>query len=786
MTDTQPFNPDTYEDSFDLRKWAGKILINWYWFAISVAIFGAGAYFFTRYSVPHFQVSASLLLQDQKGSGSTQLFQGMDLFGQQRNISNEIAMLKSWTLARRALVEINFETTYMVIGRWTERELYENIPFKVTTGPNPQNMAGMKIGITVLSDTEYQLEIGGGYNINVKQQFNQPYQHGDLNFIISRNPNFNQKALPAFLRTNKYYFVVNNIDALAYSYQSRLGVGLDDKASSLLTLTMQGPDGFQAVDYLNTLMKEYIKSSLELKNLTAANTVKFIDDQLLIIVDTLRRAEQSLQDFRSHNQVINISAEGSVIMSDVNRLAEEKALSDMQMQYYEYLLTYLKSEGNFTNIMAPSTMGITDPMFSSLMNNLIQLSTQRATLEYSAKENNQALIKVNLLIKNNRETLIEILRNIMQNAKLKETDLNHRISQVDSRIQELPITERQLANITRKFELQNSIYTFLLQRRAEAGITQASNVPDQRVIDEARWDAVYRISPKNHKNYIMGLLLGLVFPLVIIFLKEILNFTVQEKGDVEKVTDVPILGTVGHNRHEDLLPVINYSRSSVAESFRAIRTNLQFSLYDDGRKVVMITSSTSGEGKSFMAMNLAGIFSVTGKKVVVVALDLRKPTAHKYFDITNNQGVSTYLIGKSSIDQILIPTDIPNLSVVPSGPVPPNPVELLELPRFAQLIAELRDAFDIIILDTPPVALVTDAMLVSKYADTTLYVVRQRFTQKTSLSFLKDIQKREHMKKLTIVINDVIVPRYYGYKYGYGYGYGYGKKYGSGYYSEEK
>jgi capsular exopolysaccharide synthesis family protein len=534
------------------------------------------------------------------------------------------------------------------------------------------------------------------------------------------------------------------------------------------------------------MMKEYIQSSLELKNQTAANTVAFIDDQLSGLVDTLKRAEQSLQDFRSRNQVINISAEGTAIISEIDRLAQEKALIDIQVQYYEYLLGYLRSNDNFANIMAPSTMGISDQMLTSLISTLVQLSNEKTSLEYSARENNPALVKVNLMIKANRETLTENVKNIVQNARLQQTDVNRRVSRLNGRIQELPATERQLATITRKFELQNSIYTFLLQRRAEAGITQAANVPDQMVVDPARVDAVRLVAPRSLVNLAIGLLLGAFFPLLILILKDFFNHMVEEKADVEHLTDVPIIGTVGHNKRDHMIPSIVYPRSSIAESFRAVRTNLQFSLFGEGQKVVMITSSTSGEGKSFVALNLAAIFSVSDKKAVVVGLDLRKPAMQKYTDIPNKEGVSTYIIGRSTLESIINTTEYPGLSVITSGPVPPNPAELFETKQFAQLIKELRERYDYVILDTPPVALVTDAMLIGQHADATIYVVRQKLTHRSALTFVNEMKNKQQIKHLTILINDVIVPKYYGYKYGYGYGYGYGKGYGSGYYTDDK
>ncbi len=785
MNDNSLPTPERIEESIDLRKWAGRILANWYWFAISVFLIGTAAWLYTRYSVPRYHVTASLLVKDDKNqAGTLQLFQDMDLFGSQKNIQNEIGILRSWTLARRTLGQLNLETTYVAVGRWTERTLYGNIPFRVTVGPEAQRMTGVRIGITILNDNEFQLDIEEPYNISAKLPFNQPYQNGEFNFIISRNPNFRTEYLPRFLRTNKFYFMLNDLDRLAYGTQASLSVSQTDKMSSMLLLSMQGPNPRLITDYLNTLMREYIQSSLELKNQTAANTVKFIDDQLAGIKDTLRFAEQTLQDFRSRNKVINISAEGTAIIGEFDRLTQEKALTDMQVKYYEYLLDYLKSNDNFANIMAPSTMGINDQMLTSLINTLVQLSNEKTSYEYTARENNPALVKVKLQIKNNQETLTENVKNIVENAKLKQIDVNARLGRLNQRIQNLPATERQLANITRQFDLSNSIYTFLLQRRAEAGITQASNVPDQMVIDEARSESVAQVAPKRTQNYAIGLLVGLLLPLIVIILKDFFNFTVEERSDVERHSQIPITGTVGHNRHKDMMPVVSFPRSSISESFRAIRTNLQFAISEGERKVIMITSSTSAEGKSFLAMNLAGIFSVTGKQVVVVGLDLRKPAMQKYMGVEGQIGVSTYIINRNTLDEILVPSDYPGLTILPAGPVPPNPAELLERPEFGKLIGELRKRFDVVILDTPPIALVTDAMLIAKHVDATLYVVRQKFTRKSALAFLNELATRPHVKNLSVVINDVVVPKYYGYKYGYGYGYG--KGYGSGYYTDDK
>lgn len=786
MNNLPPLNNPEELSNQDIQKYLAKALSNWYWFVLSVLVFGAAAYLLTRFTEPNYRVSATLVVNtDRQAVGAEALFSNIDMFGNQQNIQNEIGMLTSWSMARRALNAVDFEVSYWATDRLGNRHLYNNLPFRVTLGPITAPYTGKPFTITVLNDSIYEIE-SEAFGIKGRQKFNQTYQHKDLLFILSHNPDFDIESLPTHLRKNRYCFVINNLDHLARSYSSRLEVELTNRESSMLTLSIEDPVRQRGVDYINALMDEYIESDLDEKNRTATNTVRFIDDQLMGIVDTLRMAEQSLQEFRSRNQVIDISVEGSNILNQIDQLSQEKALADLQVEYSEYLMNYLNQNSDFQNVMAPSTMGINDATLTALISRLVELSNEKTSMEYSAKINNPALERLNMQIKANMETLQENVRNILENAKLKQNEVNRRIYRLNRRISDLPETERQLLNYQRKFTLQESIYNYLMQRRAEAAISQASNVPDQLIVDRARTDMATQISPKTKINYAIGLLFGLFLPFGIILLKDWLNNTVNEKTDVERRTQVPIFGTVGHNKRKEMIVSLTYPRSSIAESFRALRTNLQFSLHELDSKVAMITSSTSGEGKTFIALNLAGIYSVAGKRTVVVGLDLRKPTLQKYMNLNNKVGVSTYIIGKNSLEEIVHQTKYPNLDLITSGPVPPNPAELFGTEAFKRFIEELRQTYDMVILDTPPVALVTDAMLIAQHADTSLFIIRQKYTHVAALNFVNDMAEKEHVKKLSIVINDVVVPRYYGYRYGYGYGYGYGRGYGSGYYIDDK
>lgn len=597
MPDTpRPFSPIPADESFDLRKWIGKIIFNWYWFALSLLIFGGGAYMITKYTERIYRVQAKIMVNQPQNAAQNFVLQDFGIIQPTNRITDEIQLLKSWTLNRRVLDNVNFNISYRAIGRFTDRHLYDNIPFRVTVGLDKELMTGIPVTIKILDESTYEAEIeAGGESITMAGRFNEAFNYKNFSFILSPNPNFNINRIPRLDRTGKYQFMVNNLDGMAYSLVSKLDVSQADANGSVLVLTSTGANPRQEVDFLNALIREYIQSSLDLKNQTARNTIRFIDDQLTGVTDTLRIAERVLRDFRSENKLIDISSEGQAMMDQLRGLSQEKALVDMKVTYYEYLLDYLENNENYATVMAPGTMGISDPTLTTLIAKLVDLSNQKTSLEYSAKENFPAINKIKLEITANQEILVETVKNILNTVKTNQLDVDRRISRANQDIADLPETERQLLNIQRRFQFQEQIYTYLMQRRTEAGIAQASNLPDQRVIDEARTDSAARISPKSSRNYSTGILLGLIIPLIILILMDFMKVTIEEKSDVEKHTTAPIIGVIGHNKYATVLPAIEYPRSSIAESFRAVRTNLQFSLYGEGKQVIMITSATAGK-----------------------------------------------------------------------------------------------------------------------------------------------------------------------------------------------
>ena len=379
---------------------------------------------------------------------------------------------------------------------------------------------------------------------------------------------------------------------------------------------------------------------------------------------------------------------------------------------------------------------------------------------------------------------MENIRNGKESLNLAIADINESISAIDEEMTKLPGTERMLIKIQRKFDLNNSVYRYLLEKRAEAGIAMASTVSKNRIIDKASTFNSSVIKPKKKQNNAMAIIFGLIIPGIFILLLDYFNNKIIDKHDVEKRTKATIIGYISHNVNKNEIPVISKPGSTLAESFRSVRTSLKYYTRDSESFIVSITSTISSEGKTFISVNLASIVALLGKKVLIVGLDLRKPKIHRVFNIDNTEGLSTYLCGNSQYNDIIKETSVKNLYCTPSGEIPPNPAELIESEKMKMFFEKVRKDFDFIILDTPPIAVVTDAMLLTRFVDMNIFVVRQRYTSKNTLDLIDELYHGGKFKNLAIIINDINLSGYYGYGLRYGYSIGSGYNYGYNYYSQ--
>ncbi len=786
-------NKVQYEENIDIRHYLIKILANWPLFIISLVIAYAIAYLINRYNEPIYGVSSTLLINEDKKSASEALLPALDKFYSRRNVENEMSILKSYTIAHRTLSELDFTITYYTVGRVRESVLYKSCFFNVKLDSTNANRKNHPVYITVIDENKYLLEINSQYNIKKILQFGEPFKHPDFNFTIFLNKDYYRKNPPEF-KNMKIAFVVNDLNSLTNRYVNKLSVSNSEKKGTILTLSTYGPNPKQEADYLNKLSEVYIMMGLEEKNRASTNAIEYIDTILSTISDSLKLAELKLQKFRLENPTVMYDlntqssqglqgTQGSPVYDRLKSLQSDKAIAEMQLKYCYYLKNYIESKNNYNDIVAPSMIGINEPVLSSVVNDLIQIYDQKASLSYSAQNDNPSINIINLRIQKALEAIKENINQSINTTNLNLKNIENNLLKEEIKLQQLPITEQQLLSIQRVFDINNNIYTFLLQKRAEAGIAKASNMPDNKVIDVAMPENAYQISPRRTKNYMTAILIGGIIPLIIIILTEYFNTTITDLREFEKLKHCNVIGTIGHNDLFSELPVFENPKSSLSESFRSLRTNLQYLLVDKDEKVIMVTSAISGEGKTFCAVNIATILALSDKKTIIVGLDLRKPKIHKLLNLPNDKGISTYLINKSEKEEIIFATNIKNLYALTSGPIPPNPAELLETEKMETLIKELKKEYDYIIIDTPPITIVTDAFLASKFVNTTILVIRQNLSSKNVLYLADDISEKGNLKKLNILINDIKIPSYYGYSYKYGYRYGYGYGYGYSYYN---
>jgi capsular exopolysaccharide synthesis family protein len=774
------------EESVDIRKFLFKIIHHWYWFALSISVTYSIAYLVNRYKEPEYSVSGTLIINDEKKSTAELVINAMDRYSARKNIDNEIAILKSYKMAQKAIMDLkDFEISYYIMGRMRKPMLYKTAPFKVIIDTLSNNLKGYPVNISILNKYEYKIEIDGNLNIDKVQRFGVPYKTDNFNFTVVLKDN---GYIPS--ETSQYFFVINDMNSLVNLYRSKLNITTNDKRGTVLTLSTTGFVPQMEADYLNKLMEVYIRAGLDEKNQTSINTINFIDNQLGMVVDSLHKAEDKLQNFRLANKIVDISEEGKAIMDKLEKVQSEKVTVEMQLRYFKYLQNYIEKKKDFREAIAPAIMGVEDPLLNSLVADLAKLFSDRTVLAQNAQENFPGLSMIDSQIETRLNALKENMREAINTTNLSLSEVNNRQAEVEAEIQRLPLTERHLLNIQRDFNLNDQIYNFLLQRRADAAIAKASNVADNKVLDAASALNSSQITPRTARNNMIAYILGILIPLSILLIIEFFNERIVEPKDIEKATKVPIFGSIGHNEKMSDLPVADNPKSAIAESFRALRTNLQYVMRSDDQKIICISSTISGEGKTFCSVNLASIIAQSNKKTLLMSLDLRKPKIHRIFNIDNEKGISTFLIGKTTYEETIFQTNINNLYIATSGPIPPNPAELLETPLMETFITRVKQDFDIIIMDTPPLAIVTDAFLLTRFSNAFLFVVRQNYSTKAVLQLVDDLQTKRNLQNIGILINDVKVVSYYGrkygYNYGYGYGYGYGDLYGHGYYGETR
>ncbi len=772
-------------DLINIKQFAHVITYNWFWFMLSTVLCLFFAFIINRYTPELFSSQTTLLVQSENKMKNpvAEILYGGEQYSAKSSLNDEILILESYPLIYKTITELGYDVNYLIQGDIKTVDTYDWRPIDFIQLNNVKGY-GLEIVVEIVDEKEFILtseQMEGG-----RFSFNEPLTYHGSEFSIRLNDLFSfdeeVESAPIIMIKWKHPHSVTKL------YKNKLVVQKLKPDASIIKIGVKGQDISKGVTFLNKLTELYIEKNLDDKNRASSNTIDFIDEQLKETRDSLAFLESRLQGFKKKNSVVSISVDAERFYEEISVLEKEKATVIIQQKYYDYLVNYLSETKSYEEIVVPISYGISDNVLNNMIGKLVELQIELNILDPKGMLENPVIRESQRQILELRESITESVRNQKQANIILLDDLNGRISLSEKALGSLPQMERELVNIERLYRLSENIYLFLMQKRAEAGITGASNVSDIRVVEVALKESSYLVAPNRKRNYLVGLMLGMLLPLIVFSLLEVLNDKINSKSDIERLSKIPFLGIIGKNYSGHELIVMHRPKSSIAEGFRSIRSNLEF-LFEKSKqqgKAIVFTSSISGEGKTFCAKNLATIYALSGKKTVLIGADMRKPKLYVDFDKENKKGLSTYLIGEEKLQDVIKKSAIENLSVITSGPVPPNPAELLGRGTMKLMISELREQFDYIILDSPPLGLVSDPVIIMELADLSVYVVRQGYTHQSFLNYVNDFHDSGKLENITILLNAAANGGVYGYGYGYGYGsYGYGEYSGHGYYEED-
>ena len=797
MLDIKDFSIFENHKSFDFKGFLMKIGSYWKLFIISLIIAFAIAYQVNIRKEKIYAMQTLISIKEQSNpfftSNTSLIFNWGGVSDQVTGIST---ILQSRSHNEIVVDKLQYYIDYLEQGKYNFVDAYGATPFYVNIDKSKPQLVGFIIRIRFISENEYEIRI--------------PFESNSVSLVTYPNNNYSQTAVepvefikrykvgkqvslpflnwkleikdnPGFYKGKEYFVRFNDFNGTVSRYRS---IGVDsEKGGSILTLSLSGTNKARMVEYLNTTVNMLIKMQLDNKNQFATNTISFIDSTLVAMESQLKETGNELKSFRKNKNIYEIEQGGEKFSEKISSFDITKDEVTRKIAYYNSLKGYLKNSVDYSKLPAPSVAGIEDPNIVVNVSKLIALSTQRSEMSYAVKSDkifkdfdNQMMAVKNVLLEN--------IATAKSSLQYDLAIISSKIGEAESTIKKLPEEQQELLKIKRKYDLSDNIYSTFLQKRNEADIVKASNLSDIYFIDPAKDIGGGLIGPKTSVNYVLALFLGILIPLIIVFVLFFINNSIQNTEDITSQTQIPLIGVVGLNKEKSSLAVFDKPKSPLSEAFRAIRSSLQF-LYKkqqlDGAKTLMITSSISGEGKTFCSINIATVFALSEKKTVIVGLDLRKPKLAEEFNLVNHSGVVNYLIKQKSLSEIVNKTKIPYLDVILSGPVPPNPSELLIGETMKEFIEELKKTYDYIILDTPPVGLVSDALELIQFSDVTLYVVRQNYTKKEMIMLLNNRVKRGELSNVSIVLNGFENKAKYGSAYGYGYG-----NYSNGYHEEEE
>lgn len=795
------------EKRVDYKAILFEYLLYWPVILGVLVFFLAGAYVYLRYRTPVYSVSSTVLIKQgdkTKPNSSSALasMQDLGMLSMANNFDNELEILQAYTLIKKVVTTLNLYIDYSADGGFGyDPVLYKSSPVQVWMAPEEAERLPSALQI------QMECQPGGKVDATLKYQVEKEKYTlqksfaklpavfitpvGTVNFSLASDT-----ALAALDESLLLSATVLPPSVAADSYKGRLSAEPTGEFTSIVRLTFRDASASRGIDFLNTLVALYNNEANEDKNQVATRTAQFIDERIRIINAELGTTESELAAYKQRAGLTDLSADAQLALRESSEYDKQRAENTNQLRLVGFLRSYIDSPENRYEVI-PANVGLTDEALTRVIAQYNELLIERKRLLRSSNEHNPMLVSLDASIAATRNTVLTTVENVEKGLQITRNNLDLQASKYQSRISQAPQQERELISITRQQEIKANLYLMLLQKREENAITLAATANNGRIVEEPRVGGL--VAPNRRNTYMVAFVLGLFFPVLGIYLSRLLRFKIEGRADVERITGASIVGDVPlvDSAKDNPIVVRENQNGLMEEVFRNVRTNIQYML-QEGQKVILFTSTIQGEGKSFSAANLAVSFAIMGKRTVLVGMDIRKPRLGRIFGFSGKlPGITQYLASPSSVDLLSLCQSVPvssNLYVLPGGPVPPNPTELVARKSLEQAIEVLKQHFDYVILDTAPVGLVTDTRLIARVADISVYVCRADYTHKSDFELFSELEQEHKLPNLCVLINGINMDKrkngyYYGYgkygrygkygygkKYGYGYGYGYGKK----------
>ena len=760
------------EEEISLIELFWKYIRHWKWIVAGVAVALLAAVGYLYYATPVYKVSASVILKDVQSARKTPALGTLDelaLLGAVNNVEDEAFVMKSKAVVQAVVDRLNLHTSYIVAGHVKDTDLYTKSPVVVAMerGELDKLKEDIEMEMQMVSATAVRVKgITPGLPADTVFEalpalLHTP--HGNIGFT-------RREGVPADYR--KLLVSIRRPEAVIRACRSNLDIQQANRQSSVLNLAFNTPYPTKGKDFLNTLIEEYNNQAIEDKNMEALNTQKFINERIAIIDRELSEAEQSVEEYKRSQGLTDLQADLARTMQMSSQYEQQLVEVESQLNIVRSLREYVNDPANADKSI-PVNIGIEDPTLNATISEYNRLLLQRQRLAQSVTPDNPVMRKLEDEIAGLRSAINSSINSVLQGLNTRRRDILNQANLYSGKIGSMPTQERQFLDLSREQQIKANLFLMLLQKREENALALAAVANKAKMLDEATPEA--KVSPRTTLVLAAALLLGLLLPGVIIYVVNLFQYRIESRADVEKIAKVPLLAEIPrYDEEDDNIAIRKGDRSSIAEAFRMLRTSLMLALGGD-KKVVVFTSTVSGEGKTFVAINTALSLALLNKKVVIVELDLRIPRIRQYFHLHEKNGISNYLSGlETDIEKLVVPSGIHEyLDVLPSGPIPPNPAELLTRETLDKAMEHLREKYDYIVIDSPPVSQVADTLIINRVSDATVYVCRAGYSSKNSLRFANDLMEEGRLKNMLLVVNDVKDFHHgYGYRYGYRYGYG--------------